>query len=262
VVLALSGCSSADGSGVVSNTDGAIDAPTEAAAEDAAVAPDAAPPDANPDTEAPPCPPGMVLVDAFCVDRYEAPNQPGALPLVMFTFDEADAWCAQRDKRLCWDDEWTRSCAGAAGTKYPYGDTHEPGVCNDDEVWKLYDQDQLDGWPLGVSTPEVDSLEELLAAARAVSAFGKVAADHVEDLYQAEPAGHNAGCAGPDAVFDTQGNVEEWTRRRDGGDGPQFEGNLKGRYWAEARTCQGGVTSHGDGFRFYEIGFRCCRDPD
>jgi len=61
-------------------------------------------------------------------------------------------------------------------------------------------------------------------------------------------------------AYDLCGNVEEWTRRRDGGE-PQFHGKLKGRYWAETRTCQNGVISHGDGFRFYEIGFRCCRDP-
>ena len=28
------------------------------------------------------------------------------------------------------------------------------------------------------------------------------------------------------------GNVEEWTRRRDGGSA-DFHGNLKGRYWAD-----------------------------
>jgi formylglycine-generating enzyme required for sulfatase activity len=256
-VLALAACSSDDEGGVA----GAGGVAAQDASSDSARPIDAAPdvlPEA--DAETPPCPEDMVLVDAFCVDRFEAPNQAGALPLVMYTFDEADAWCAFRQKRLCWDDEWTRSCAGLAETQYPYGDTHQPGTCNDDEVWKLYDQSKLNGWPITVGKPEVASLAELLAAARAVSPVAKVSADHVEDLYQAEPAGQNAGCVGPDGVLDTQGNVEEWTRRRDGGDGPEFEGNLKGRYWAEARTCQGGVKSHGDGFRFYEIGFRCCRD--
>ena len=208
----------------------------------------------------PPCPGDMVQVGAFCIDRYEAPNVAGALPLVMYTFDESAAWCEARGKRLCFDDEWTQSCAGPAGTKYPYGDQHIPGVCNDEEQWLLYDQAKLNGWPWSVSKPNIESLGALLDAARAVSASGEVAADHVEALYQGEGSGANSGCEGPDGVFDLCGNVEEWTRRRDGGTGPDFSGALKGRYWAESRTCQNAVTTHGNGFRFYEIGFRCCRE--
>jgi formylglycine-generating enzyme required for sulfatase activity len=224
-------------------------------------APDSA--DADADTAAPaPCPSDMVLAEGFCIDRYEAPNVAGALPLVMYDFVEAEAWCSARAKRLCFDDEWTTSCEGPNGWSYPYGDTHVPGTCNDDKTWLLYDQQKLNGWPWTVSTPPIETLAELLDAARAVSASGKVAADHVEELYQGDPSGSNAGCVGPAGVLDLEGNVEEWTRRRDGGDGPDFSGALKGRYWAEPRTCQNAVTTHGNGFRFYEIGFRCCRDAD
>jgi formylglycine-generating enzyme required for sulfatase activity len=258
VVGSLAGCSASDEPGAVPALD-AADGASEASA-DAGGAGDAGADAGGGDAATSACPDGMLLVDGFCIDRFEAPNRAGELPLVMYTFVEAEAWCAARDKRLCFDEEWTRSCGGAAGTKYPYADTHQAGVCNDDETWRLYDQTKLNGWPLGVSAPAVASLAELLSAARAVSTAGKVAADHVEWLYQAEPAGHNDGCVSSDGVFDTQGNVEEWTRRRDGGSGPDFSGSLKGRYWAEARTCQGGVTTHGNGFRFYEIGFRCCRD--
>jgi formylglycine-generating enzyme required for sulfatase activity len=69
------------------------------------------------------------------------------------------------------------------------------------------------------------------------------------------------GCTAGNGVFDLTGNIEEWTRRRDGGQA-NFHGNLKGRYWAETRTCQNSITTHGDTFRFDEIGFRCCREPD
>lgn len=221
------------------------------------VMPDVAAPDVTPA----PCPAGMVHVATFCIDPYEAPNNPGAQPLVMYTFVEAAAWCQARGKRLCFDDEWTLACAGPGGLSYPYGNAHQPGVCNDDKTWKVYSQSKLNGWPPSASGPTVGSLQDLLAAARAVSPTAKAAADHVEALYQAEPPGAGQGCRNSQhPVFDLCGNVEEWTRRRDGGE-PQFHGSLKGRYWAEPRTCQSAVTTHGDGFRFYEIGFRCCRDP-
>jgi formylglycine-generating enzyme required for sulfatase activity len=80
-------------------------------------------------------------------------------------------------------------------------------------------------------------------------------------LYQGAAAGEHPECVGAAGVFDLVGNVEEWTTRRDGGSGPDFSGALRGRYWAESRTCQSSVTSHGNAFRFYEIGFRCCLDP-
>jgi len=203
------------------------------------------------------CPSDMVAVEDFCIDQYEAPNTGAGFPLVMYTFTEAEVWCSARGRRVCYDDEWTRACEGASGLSYPYGDTHEPGLCNDDKTWLTYDQMLLLQWPLGVSGPGVESFAELLAAARAVSSSAASSADHVEALYQAEPAGSNAACISGDGVIDLCGNAEEWTRRRDGGT-PGFSGNLKGRYWAESRTCQQSVTNNGDFFRFYELGFRCC----
>lgn len=207
-----------------------------------------------------PCPVEMVLVGASCFDRYEAPNQEGALPLVMFTFLEAESWCAARDKRLCYDDDWMQACAGSQGWSYVYGDAHDPGVCNDDKVWKTYDPTLLNGWPWNLDTDGAESLDDVLNLARAASAAGAAAADHIEALYQADPSGSNAGCYNAEGVADLTGNIEEWTRRRDGGT-TDFHGNLKGRYWADSRTCQNNIITHGDAFRFYEIGFRCCRDP-
>jgi len=203
------------------------------------------------------CPSDMLEIGDFCIDRFEAPNTDTGLPLVMYTFDEAEAWCQARGRRLCFDDEWTRACEGALGLSYPYGNAHVPGLCNDDKTWLAYNQTLLNQWPMGVSGSDVESLVELLAAARAVSGSAAASADHVEYLYQAEPAGSNSGCASSDGVIDLCGNAEEWTRRRDGGL-PGFSGNLKGRYWAESRTCQQSVTGRGDSFRFYELGFRCC----
>lgn len=215
--------------------------------------PDARPP-STPDAAA--CPPDMAKVGDACMDLYEAPNVRGARPLVMYDFTEAEDWCQARDKRLCFDDEWTAACAGPEGFAYPYGATRVPGRCNDARVWKVYSQSLLNGWPAAASSVEIASLEALLAAARAAGATA--AADHVAALYQADGAGDHEGCVGAAGVYDLVGSVEEWTRRRDGGE-PSFHGSLKGRYWAESRTCQQSVRVHADLFRFYEIGFRCCR---
>jgi formylglycine-generating enzyme required for sulfatase activity len=234
------------------------DAADDAAPPDAGA--EAAPGDAAPEDGAGGCPADMVPVMGACMDRYEAPNVAGALPLVMYTFTEGEAWCAARGRRLCFDDEWQTACEGPDLWAYPYGATQVPGECNDDKVWRTYNQTLLNGWPPSASSPSVGSLADLFAAARAVSTTAAAAADHVESLYQGEGGGASPGCVGVAGVYDLCGNVEEWTRRRDGGEA-QFHGNLKGRYWAESRTCQSGVTTHGDGFRFYEIGFRCCQDP-
>ncbi len=214
--------------------------------------------DTDADTDTGPCPGDMAQVAGACMDRYEAPNRAGALPLVMYSFDEAEDWCQARDKRLCTDAEWLEACEGAQAWSYPYGDTHQPGVCNDEETWLVYSQHALNHWPSDAAEPDIESLEELLTRARGLGSGG-VAADEVEGLYQGEAGGENPGCVGDAGVYDLVGNVEEWTRRADGGS-HAFHGNLKGRYWAESRSCQSNVTTHGDGFRFYEIGFRCCRD--
>ncbi len=211
-----------------------------------------------PPAPTPRCASDMVEVQGFCMDRFEAPNVEGELPLVMYSLYEAQDWCDARGKRLCYDDEWTLACGGEEANPYPYGAARVAGQCNDEETWRVYSQSDLNRWPASASTSDITSYEELIAAASTTN--GLLAAEEIESLYQAEAGGANPGCDSEFAVADLVGNVEEWTLRRDGGDGGEFTGNLKGRYWAESRTCQGNVTNHGNGFRFYEIGFRCCSD--
>src|SRR6185503_5886369 len=94
-----------------------------------------------------PCPADMKPVGSACMVRFEAPNQAGAKPLVMYSFDEAEDWCESKGKRLCFDDEWEQACGGEAQNDYVYGDAREPGRCNDAKVWRVYDQSKLNGWP-------------------------------------------------------------------------------------------------------------------
>jgi formylglycine-generating enzyme required for sulfatase activity len=186
------------------------------------------------------CPAGMVRVRNFCVDKYEAPNRRGAKPLVMQSANDAAAWCESHRKRLCTEDEWIGACEGEEKRPYPYGKERVDGRCNDEKPWKQVDEETLAKWP------------------------APAAQKHAKSLYQAAPSGRKTKCVSKDGVYDMTGNVEEWVvRTRDhANDWPYI---LAGCYWAGCYgggkpTCHSTNNAHGPEFRFYETGFRCCKD--
>ena len=186
------------------------------------------------------CPTNMARVGESCVDRYEAPNRRRGKPLVMQTSAEAETWCESRKKRLCDEDEWIAACEGSQRRQYPYGASHEDGRCNDDKVWRQVDEATLAKWP----APE--------------------AKEHNLTLYQASRSGSKKGCKSENGVYDLTGNVEEWVVRTRGHTN-DFHHILVGCYWAGCYgggkpTCKSSNSAHGPGFRFYETGFRCCKD--
>lgn len=203
------------------------------------------------------CPPDMTEVNDFCIDKWEAPNKDGALPLVMYSYLESKAWCESRGKRLCYDDEWTEACAGPEKWTWSYSNKHEGGICNDTKRWRKYNGSLLRKWTKGISTQEIESLPHLILKFIDEKPKSFETVIHVMDLYQAERSGDNGGCRSTYEVYDMVGNVEEWTTKR-WGRRKNFNGSLKGRFWAEPRTCFSSVRNHGDYFRFYETGFRCC----
>ncbi|WP_437825219.1 formylglycine-generating enzyme family protein [Sorangium sp. So ce1153] len=233
------GSGSAGGAGGAGGGDsaGGAGGGTAGAGEGGAISEEDFPLDTHPEG---PCPPDMVEVEGYCIDRFEAPNVEGALPLVMESAVSAHAWCEEHGKRLCTEDEWDTACEGPEGFVYPYGNTHEPDRCNDGKTWRAPDEGALNTWPS----------DEAAAA--------------VEALYQAEPSGARPGCVSAFGVHDMTGNVEEWVVRT------KYHVNeyphvLKGCYWS---GCFGGAKprcgstnpAHADGFRYYETSFRCCRD--
>jgi hypothetical protein len=188
------------------------------------------------------CPSTMVRSGNFCIDRYEAPNRRGAKPLVMQSANDANEWCTNHHKRMCTEDEWISACQGSDRRSYPYGNEHVDGRCNDDKVWLKVDEAMLAKWP----APEAKA--------------------HAKDLYQAEPSGSKRKCTSEAGAHDMTGNVEEWVvRTRDhANDYPDI---LIGCYWSgcyggNKPTCHSTNNAHGPGFRFYETGFRCCRDAE
>ncbi len=167
----------------------------------------------------------------FCVDRFEFPNQPGVLPVVMVNWFEAAAACGQLGKRLCTDSEWTFACEGEEQLAYPYGDARDAAACNIDRSYRFPDFNAFDS----------------------VSRVGA----EVERLDQRVASGA-LRCESPFGVRDLTGNVDEWVVNESG---KPYPSGLKGGYWGPIRArCRPMTTTHNQWFRFYQVGFRCCAD--
>lgn len=172
----------------------------------------------------------------FCIDRYEWPNRVGELPLVYVNWLEAKDHCASVGKRLCRRSEWTLACEGPKRLPYPWGYRRQPSPCNIDRSAVPFDAYALER--------EADREEELAR------------------LWQADPIGSHPNCVSAFGVYDLSGNVDEWTDNLADNPSTKRPSTLNGGYWGPVRdTCRLTTKSHGPNFRFYQVGFRCCRDP-
>jgi formylglycine-generating enzyme required for sulfatase activity len=153
----------------------------------------------------------------------------------MDRFVDAEAQCASVNKRLCTEFEWEMACEGPDTQPWPYGWRQTPNVCNSDKPYR---------------PPSERKLASNDAAVREAE---------TKRLWQGEPVGSHPQCVSPYGVMDLIGNVEEWvsTSRPEW----PWRSALKGGYWSKPWTgCRGTNERHGPQFRFYEIGFRCCKD--
>jgi formylglycine-generating enzyme len=210
----------------------------------------------------PGCPAGMVHVDTFCVDRFEAAlvevtgasTQPwspyfnpaghtvravslrGAVPQAYIDQLEAGAACAAASKRLCTDAEWLRACQGPTTTTYPYGNTRMPGVCNDART--VHPAIELYG------TSDAWIFSHLDSPCLNQEASGLARSDA------------NAGCITAEGAFDMMGNVHEWTA--------DPAGTFRGGYYVDTvengNGCLYATTAHDTSYSDYSTGFRCCAD--
>lgn len=183
----------------------------------------------------------MVDVEVACIDRFEAPNKEGAKPLLMQSAADGEAFCAERGKRLCTEDEWDRACSGPHARPVPYGDSYRAGTCNDDGKGLVARWSTLGSWP------------------------GDAAKAEVARLDQAEPSGARKGCVSEEGVFDLTGNAAEWVVRTK--HNPTDHSHVvKGCFWGKCfrpphiPTCEYVNYAHPYGFRSYEMSFRCCAD--
>jgi hypothetical protein len=170
----------------------------------------------------------------YCMDRFEYPNRRGAYPLIVVSFSEGHDLCAREDKRLCTEDEWTFACEGEEATPFPEGYARDAEACVVDRTWRPVDLNLFD------------------------VRGGPVFEGEIDRLWQGEASGSRPRCRSAFGVYDTTGNVDEWTRSVKQGERPSI---LKGGYWGPVRaTCRASTRVHGEGFFFYQIGLRCCAD--
>ena len=168
----------------------------------------------------------------FCIDQYEYPNEPGAKPVVMNTWNQARTQCSVQGKRLCVESEWTLACEGQERLPYPYGYSRNADACNIDKPHPAPD-------------------ERLIGDPRTRDA-------EVARLDQRDPSGSKEACVSPFGVHDMTGNVDEWVVNESG---RPYKSGLKGGYWGPVRDrCRPMTTAHDENFAFYQIGFRCCGD--
>lgn len=177
---------------------------------------------------------GKVTPIRVCMDRFEAPNQKGARPLVMQSFRSAERFCARRHRRVCSEMEWELACEGPDFRPLAYGWAVNTKTCNSDKGWRAFDAQKL-------------------------YADGDTGKKELERLWQGAPSGHYEGCVSSFGIQDMMGNVEEWVSTRPG---RAFPGALMGGFWAKPWTgCRGTNDAHEPTFTFYETGFRCCAEP-
>jgi len=207
------------------------------------------------------CPSGMVAVDGFCVDRYEAalvrvdtgapwsPYQnPGSVPVRAVSFavavpqahvsqPEAASACAAAGKRLCTDAEWLRACRGPGQRVYPYGDVHQVGACNDERA--VHPAAEL----FGTSDPWIWSFLDHPCLNQLAGSLART--------------GERMACETSEGARDMAGNLNEWTS--------DVAGTMRGGSYVTGALngpgCLSATTAHSGAHHDHASGFRCCADP-
>lgn len=170
----------------------------------------------------------------------------GATPAGYLSGVVAERACEAAGKRLCRVTEWVRACEGEAHRPFPYGDKYEPARCNifrsQHPAAALHDNASI-----GHLDPRLNLVKE--------------GADPL-----LRPAGATRGCAsvwGPDAIYDMNGNIDEWVvddtePPLDGEKAYKFVGGFFSR--SKKDGCRSAVKNHGKTYFDYSTGVRCCRD--
>ena len=216
-----------------------------------------------------PCFDHQVLIEQFCIDRYEdyvveldehgqeRPHSPydvigdkrvrakvasGVIPQAYISQVQARAACVEAGKRLCTPEEYVRACRGPSSKDlYPYGGMHRrPGACNEGKgsfVALAFGQDFSKLTYEDFNDPKLDQMPGGLA-----------------------PTGSFHACVSPEGVYDMVGNLHEWVEEEHGGHG-RFRGGWYGDAENNGPGCLYVTSAHEPTYHDYSTGFRCCSDP-
>lgn len=237
---------------------------------------------------------------AFCMDRFEYPNQKGANPIIMMTFPEATALCRAKGKRLCSDEEWTFACEGEEALPYPYG-YERSSQCNADskdyvsfagalkkirkerERLAAYAQSHGDPpWSSNGGEQCIDSefFRDLQKQIAALASLANASAYQIQvalslilerkrfspeaaEILDALWAGEPSGSR---AACKSASGIYDLTGNIDEWtnnriSGGKYHGAQKGGYWGPVRArCRPATVAHSEGHFFYQQGTRCCSD--
>lgn len=175
----------------------------------------------------------------FCMDRFEWPNQKGAIPMVLVSWQDAGELCQSVNKRLCTEEEFNFACEGEEMRPFVYGFARDPQQCNFD---KPYRKRTFTFLPWGMCLADPDCRDAFQA------------------IDQRMASGTMPNCRSDHGVMDLIGNVNEWVFLPQN-QAPRRSG-IKGGWWGPVRNrCRPTVTFHDEGDFGYEVGFRCCADP-
>jgi hypothetical protein len=174
----------------------------------------------------------------FCMDRYEWPNQKGALPRTLVSWPEARQLCEAIGKRLCTEAEFNFACEGESMKPHVHGFERDPTACN-------YDRPYIE------RTFAYHPWDRCMADEACKKEYDR--------LDQRLPAGSMPRCVSDHGVYDLNGNANEWVFRTD--QKSPYRSGLKGGWWGPVRDrCRPMTTFHLEGDYGYEAGFRCCKD--
>jgi hypothetical protein len=220
-----------------------------------------------PPPHVPGCPPEMVQIEAYCIDRWEdfvveldergheSPHSPyetvedlmiraksagGVVPQAYMSRVQSAKACANAGKRLCTAHEFVNACNGGdPAVLYPYGGTtRKKGACNEGKgssMVHIFGWDSHKWTEAGFNDPRLNQWEGGLAK-----------------------TGSFPQCVSPFGVYDCVGNLHEWVDEPD----PQGRGRFRGGFYGDAEMNGSGCTyvthAHAPTYHDYSTGFRCC----